>query len=245
MSLAGRRSRTALLRRGGWQGSWARPGWAGLPSLARRCAIRPRQRQRGPCDSHLVPDSHPHSPAHPPAAVANRQPWQILISQVIMAQLKAPKLKECAGLQPKLLAKLCRWGGRGTGRGSQGDCAGAGAAARPFAVVLAGRAPLRLASISDHDLPHPAGVAARLTRLRPHTLHLPPPPQPAPPAPAPAPCSGALNLATDVAKSGKEGAELARMYLGMGKYGVPMNPDAGDGYQAERAKVCGRLWCRR
>ncbi|EFN53116.1 hypothetical protein CHLNCDRAFT_137467 [Chlorella variabilis] len=89
-------------------------------------------------------------------SVANRQPWQILISQVIMAQLKAPKLKECAGLQPKLLAKLC---------------------------------------------------------------------------------SGALNLATDVAKSGKEGAELARMYLGMGKYGVPMNPDAGDGYQAERAKL--------
>lgn len=49
---------------------------------------------------------------------------------------------------------------------------------------------------------------------------------------------GALNVAMDEGKAGKEGAELARMYVGMGKYQVPMNPDAWDGFQVERRKVC-------
>lgn len=48
---------------------------------------------------------------------------------------------------------------------------------------------------------------------------------------------GALGMAMDEAKAGKEGAQLARMYVGMGKYSVPMNPDAWDGFQAERRKV--------
>lgn len=52
---------------------------------------------------------------------------------------------------------------------------------------------------------------------------------------------GALNVAMDEGKAGKEGAELARMYVGMGKYQVPMNPDAWDGFQAERRKVCTRV----
>ena len=41
--------------------------------------------------------------------------------------------------------------------------------------------------------------------------------------------------------SGQEGAELARMYIGMGKYGVEMNPDAWDGYQAERERLLSAL----
>ncbi|KAL4426377.1 hypothetical protein ABPG77_004671 [Micractinium sp. CCAP 211/92] len=50
-------------------------------------------------------------------------------------------------------------------------------------------------------------------------------------------CKKALGVATNVKRAGKEGAEQARMYLGMGKYGVPMNPDAYDGYAAEREKL--------
>lgn len=44
-------------------------------------------------------------------------------------------------------------------------------------------------------------------------------------------------MAADESVAGKEGAEQARMYIGMGKYGVAMNPDAWDGYQHEREKV--------
>lgn len=50
-------------------------------------------------------------------------------------------------------------------------------------------------------------------------------------------CTGALNLATDPKVAGEEGAELARMYLALGKYGLPMNPDAWDGYAGERERA--------
>lgn len=50
-------------------------------------------------------------------------------------------------------------------------------------------------------------------------------------------CRKALGAATNAKKAGQEGAELARMYLGMGKYGLPMNPAAYDGYAAERDKL--------
>lgn len=89
-------------------------------------------------------------------SVAEGVPWQVLLSQTVMSQLKAPLLREALPLQPKLLRKLS---------------------------------------------------------------------------------GGALNLAMDEGKAGKEGAELARMYVGMGAYGVPMNPDAWDGFQAERERV--------
>uniref|UniRef100_A0A1D2A9Z6 Phospholipase D n=2 Tax=Auxenochlorella protothecoides TaxID=3075 RepID=A0A1D2A9Z6_AUXPR len=89
-------------------------------------------------------------------SIAEDRPWQILLSQTIMSQIKAPLLQETLHLQPKLLRKLS---------------------------------------------------------------------------------GGALNLAMDEKKAGKEGAEQARMYVGLGKYGVPMNPDAWDGFQAERRKV--------
>ena len=41
--------------------------------------------------------------------------------------------------------------------------------------------------------------------------------------------------------AGEEAVHLARMYLGMGKYGVPMNPVAWDGYAHEREQVMARL----
>ena len=41
--------------------------------------------------------------------------------------------------------------------------------------------------------------------------------------------------------AGKEAARLARMYLGMGKYEVEMNPAAWDGYQTERCHVLDAL----
>lgn len=93
-------------------------------------------------------------------SIAEDRPWQILLSQTIMSQIKAPLLQETLHLQPKLLRKLS---------------------------------------------------------------------------------GGALNLAMDEKKAGKEGAEQARMYVGLGKYGVPMNPDAWDGFQAERRKVRGLI----
>lgn len=49
--------------------------------------------------------------------------------------------------------------------------------------------------------------------------------------------SKALDAATRKSRAGKEGAELARMHLAMGQFGVPMNPGAWDGYAAERAEV--------
>lgn len=42
-------------------------------------------------------------------------------------------------------------------------------------------------------------------------------------------------------RAGQESAELARQYVGMGRYGLPMNPDAWDGYVHEREKVGGRV----
>lgn len=47
-------------------------------------------------------------------------------------------------------------------------------------------------------------------------------------------CRGALRMATSAKIAGIEAARLARLYLGMGTYGAEMNPDAWDGYQAER-----------
>lgn len=41
-------------------------------------------------------------------AVAAGRPWQVMITQVVMGQLKAPRLAETAHLQPKLLAWLCK-----------------------------------------------------------------------------------------------------------------------------------------
>ncbi|KAI3433607.1 hypothetical protein D9Q98_003416 [Chlorella vulgaris] len=49
--------------------------------------------------------------------------------------------------------------------------------------------------------------------------------------------SKALDAATRKSRAGKEGAELARMHLAMGQFGVPMNPGAWDGYAAERAEL--------
>ncbi|KAL4430904.1 hypothetical protein ABPG75_006160 [Micractinium tetrahymenae] len=83
-------------------------------------------------------------------------PWQILCSQTVFSQIRAPKLLETVNLQPSLLAWVCK---------------------------------------------------------------------------------KALNVATSVKKAGKEGAEQARMYLGMGKFDVPMNPGAWDGFAAERAQL--------
>lgn len=83
-------------------------------------------------------------------------PWQVLCSQTVFSQIRAPKLLETVHLQPRLLASICK---------------------------------------------------------------------------------KALGLATSVKRAGKEGAEQARMYLGMGKFGVPMNPEAYDGYTAEREQL--------
>eukprot|EP00887_Chlorella_sp_A99_P005400 scaffold1.g5400.t1 len=51
----------------------------------------------------------------------------------------------------------------------------------------------------------------------------------------------ALNTATSEKRAGKEGAELARMYLALGTFGLPMNPDAWDGYEAERERLLAAL----
>ncbi|GAB4817815.1 hypothetical protein N2152v2_004861 [Parachlorella kessleri] len=51
----------------------------------------------------------------------------------------------------------------------------------------------------------------------------------------------ALKKAMDPKVAGQEAAELARMYVGMGKHAVQMNIDAWDGYQAEREKVYAAL----
>lgn len=89
-------------------------------------------------------------------SVALDQPFQCVLSQVVMGALKAPLLTQTLRVQPKLFRKLC---------------------------------------------------------------------------------SGALNLATDPGVAGDEGAEMARMYLALGKYGLPMNPDAWDGYAGERERA--------
>ncbi|KAI3430585.1 hypothetical protein D9Q98_005178 [Chlorella vulgaris] len=89
-------------------------------------------------------------------SVAAKQPWQVMITQVVMAQIKAPKLSATVNLQPALLGSLCK---------------------------------------------------------------------------------KALSATSSDETSGREAAELGRMYQGMGKYGVPMNPDAMDGHAAERAKI--------
>lgn len=43
-----------------------------------------------------------------PRAVAAGRPWQVMITQVVMGRLNAPRLAETAHLQPKLLAWLCK-----------------------------------------------------------------------------------------------------------------------------------------
>lgn len=54
-------------------------------------------------------------------------------------------------------------------------------------------------------------------------------------------CQLALKVATKESIAGKEASGMARMYLGMGKYDVEMNPTAWDGYQAERCRVLDAL----
>lgn len=49
-------------------------------------------------------------------------------------------------------------------------------------------------------------------------------------------CRGALRVATSEKIAG-EACEQARMYIGMGRYNVEMNPSAWDGYQAERQRL--------
>lgn len=48
---------------------------------------------------------------------------------------------------------------------------------------------------------------------------------------------GALKVATSDKIAGPDAAQLARTYLGLGRYGVEMNPGAWDGFQAERKLV--------
>lgn len=87
------------------------------------------------------------------------------------------------------------------------------------------------------------GPAPNLQRLRAGSAaHAPPRPAwppclPCTPATWPALRRKALKYATNSRRAGEESARLARLYLGMGSSGVPMNPDAWDGYQAEREKV--------
>ena len=50
-----------------------------------------------------------------------------------------------------------------------------------------------------------------------------------------------LEAAVSTRIAGEEAVHLARMYLGMGKYGVPKNPVAWDGYAHEREQVMARL----
>lgn len=50
-----------------------------------------------------------------------------------------------------------------------------------------------------------------------------------------------LEAAVSMRIAGEEAVHLARMYLGMGKYGVPMNPVAWDGYAHEREQVMAKL----
>lgn len=49
----------------------------------------------------------------PLCTVAEGRPWQVLVSQTVFSQLRAPKLCETVGLQPRLLAWICRcvWAG--------------------------------------------------------------------------------------------------------------------------------------
>jgi hypothetical protein len=46
-----------------------------------------------------------------------------------------------------------------------------------------------------------------------------------------------LKFAMEPRRAGQESAEMARLYVAMGKYGLPMNIDSWDGYQAEREQV--------
>ncbi|PRW58605.1 alkaline phosphatase isoform A [Chlorella sorokiniana] len=50
-------------------------------------------------------------------------------------------------------------------------------------------------------------------------------------------CRKALKTAVSEKRAGAEGAHMARMYLAFGRYNLPMNPGAYDGYQAERAEL--------
>ena len=50
-----------------------------------------------------------------------------------------------------------------------------------------------------------------------------------------------LEAAVSTRIAGEDAVHLARMYLGMGKYSVPMNPVAWDGYAHEREQVLDRM----
>lgn len=93
-------------------------------------------------------------------SVSAKKPWQILTSQTVLSQIKAPKLWETLCLQPYILQRVC---------------------------------------------------------------------------------SGALNMAQNEKVAGKEAAELAKMYEALGKYGCIMNPDAWDGFEAERERLIAAL----
>lgn len=54
-------------------------------------------------------------------------------------------------------------------------------------------------------------------------------------------CYAALKVALNQRIAGKDASQMARMYLGMGKYGVEMNAGSWDGFQAERQRVCDAL----
>ena len=112
----------AVQESGGWVGC-ATPGggwWAaaakGLALIAftgcrqagRQACVHDQSASRPPSSCfQLCLTPLPPSPCC--ATVGAARPWQFLVSQTVLSQIKAPKLMATVRLQPRLLAWICRW----------------------------------------------------------------------------------------------------------------------------------------
>ena len=132
----------------------------------------------------------------------------------MLSQIKAPKLAATVRLQPRLLAWVCRWG-----RPAAGPLrSGCGSTDAPAAAIL-------------------RGDPASQSQITPHAAHCN--------MQSPAlTCRKALKTATKESRSGKEGAGLARMYLGgwvgaSGRMGGPPWPCRATAFRCH-GSICSR-----
>ena len=155
-------------------------------------------------------------------SIGGGQPWQVLVSQTIMSQASDGEGGWCGWV-----GGVCVWvGGVGWGGVGWGGVGGTGAfALRSSCPTACTRRRPHHRTHTTRPLPPPLQI--RAPRLR-ETL-------PLQPWPLRSLCRGALGVATDEGKAGKEGAEMARMYVGMGSYGVVSR---GGGKQRV-SRVCG------
>jgi hypothetical protein len=79
------------------------------PSCCRRAKcmhLTPLRKQ----STQQMPSIVPALPSLCCATVGAGRPWQFLMSQTVLSQIKAPKLAATVRLQPRLLAWVCRCG---------------------------------------------------------------------------------------------------------------------------------------